>query len=436
MSESNSGYTPPRWRQWLEVASARLKALSGHRASLWLLLGGSGVLFLAVIFVALPTARIRVSAKVNLVSFTANVLLSVSGATLPAGIGRQNALTLLPLRTTVHLSLTFNEVSKYFLGTNAKVEMTFINESEEEYSLRTGTRLVNQAGMIFRTVEPASIPAATPGGPGVSTVRAEAEPKDQFGEIVGDRGNVPAGIKWELPGLPLEERATIYARNLTAGTGGTTAFGVLLRKEDVNLAEKQLHQELLQAAKARTEEEIELLRARTGQEYVVLQYDVLTSISVSGSILPMHLIGTAVSSIPLEGSLTYAVLAYSKNDLLMLLLPGLREHIEEGHELVEGSVQQEGISVHVIEYDDDLQWVKITAELTGKQRAVLSSLSPSGRLFAERLRGTVRGKTIEEAERIIQNFPEVDHVQVSVWPPWRRTLPSLVSNIVLVSQGE
>lgn len=422
------------WREWLTVALARLRALSGHRMSVWFLLGGSGALFLIVLFVAVPTARIRIVPKVNLVSYTANVLLSVSGASLGTE-RRYPTLPLLPIRTTVRRSLTFDQVSRYFLGTNAETQMTLVNEMEEEtYSLRPRTRLVNQAGMIFRTLETANIPAATPAGPGVVTVRAEAESKDQFGEVMGERGNVPPGLKWELPALPLEERTKIYARNLTAGTGGTTAFGNLLRREDLALAEKQLHQELLQAAKSHIEEELELLHARTGHQYLLLQYDVLTSISFSGGTLPAHLIGTSVRSIPLEGALAYAMLAYSKDDLLVLLLPGLREHIEEGHELVEGSVLREGISVHVIEYDDHLQWVKITAELTGKQRATLSVLSPSGRLFAEKVRTAVRGKTIEEARRIVQNFPEVDRVDVSVWPPWQRTLPSLVSNIVLLPQ--
>lgn len=433
-----SSLIPPHWREWLGVARAHLTVLSGHRFSVWLLLGGSGVLFLTVLFVAVPSARIRIVPKVNLVSYTANVFLSVSGATLPGEASlsgrRQHALPLLPIRTTVQTSLTFDQISKYFLGTNAEVAMTFINEAEEDASIRPGTRLVNQAGMIFRTTEPASIPAATVAGPGVVTVRAEAEPQDQYGEIIGERGNIPPGLKWELPGLPLEERASIYARNLTAGTGGTTAFGTLLRREDLALAERQLYQELREAARARVEEEVELLRVRTGQKYVVLQYDVLTSVSFSGGSLPLHLIGTPVRSIPLEGSLTLTVLAYSRDGLLALLLPGLREHIEEGHELVEGSVLLEGISVHVIEYDDNLQWVKITAELTGKQRATLSPLSPRGRLFGERLREAVKGKTIEEAERIIQNFPEVDRVEVSVWPPWKQRLPSLVHNIVLLPQ--
>ena len=178
---------------------------------------------------------------------------------------------------------------------------------------------------------------------------------------------------------------------------------------------------------------MEILRS-TGKHFTVLQYDVLTAISFSGFVMPVDLIDQPVQSIPVEGELSYSVLAYDKNGLLDILLPGILSHVDDGQELMEKSIMREGISVHVIEYDDYLQWVKITAELTGKQRAVLSPVSPTGRAFGERAREMIQGKTVQEAERIVQNFPEVDRVEVKVWPPWRRGLPSLVSNIVLLPQ--
>ncbi|MEK7136669.1 MAG: hypothetical protein AAB853_00120 [Patescibacteria group bacterium] len=424
----------PTIRSWVSLVWSRLRSLSAHRLSVWLLLAASAGLFGTVIIVALPSARIRVWPRVTLVSHTANVLLVVSGSTIP--VNRQHVLPLLPLTASIQRSLTFDEISKNFLGENAEVTMTIINESKESYDLRGGTRLVNQAGMIFRTLSPITAPPASLTGPGFVSVRARAEPKDLYYEIVGERGNVPPGLKWEFPGLSLEDRKVLYARNLEAATGGATVYGTLLREEDLELAKRQLEQELLRAAKARIEEEVEALQAATGHNTVVLQYDVLTRASFSGVVLPMHLVGTSVTSLPVEGGLRYTVLAYDKDALLGFLLPGLADHVEDGYDLIEGSVQRESISVNVIEYDDNLQWVKITAELTGKQRAALSAASIGGRAFGEKVREAIRGTTVNDAERIIQNFTEVDHVEVSVWPPWRRSLPSLPSNIVILPQVE
>jgi hypothetical protein len=448
-------YSSDEWQEWMVRGLQRLRIVSVHRVSVILFLIASVSLFFMVLFVALPSARIRVWPRVNLVSHTANVILATSGALVPiqgtrelallSGSGgqtvliplrshRRQVLPLIPIRSDIHRYMTFDEISKKFLGENAEVMMSFVNETDEPYSFRGGTRLANQAGMVFRTLEPASIPAESIAGPGTVAVPARAHPTDLYQQIIGERGNVPAGLKWEILGLPPKERQLVYARNVDAATGGKTAYGTELEEKDLTLARKQLEQELLSAAKVRIEEEVELLASQEGGQYVVLQYDVLTKKIFSGLVLPYDLVGQSVSSLPVEGSLTYIVLAYNKNALLDLLLPGLREHVDDGQELIPETAVIDGISVHVIEYDDSLRWVKITAELTGKERAVLSPVSPTGRLFGERVRDAIQGKTVSEAERIIQNFPEVDRVNITMWPPWRRALPSLSSNIVLLSQ--
>ena len=425
-------YSAGKWQEEMIHFLLKLRAISVHRMSVATFLCFSIALFGTVLFIAIPSARIRIWPAVNLVSHTANVVLIASGSILESD--PKYVLPLLTIHTTVRQSFQFTEISKKFLGENAVTAMTMINESDQPYFLRAGTRLVNQAGMIFKIEDAIEIPAATVVEPGVTQVKAVAAPEDLYGQIIGDRGNIPAGIKWEIPGLPLEERAFVYARNNEGATGGITRYGQELQEKDLELAEKQLRQELIARAKERTGEEISLRSAMENHTYVVLQYDVLTGMSFSGFTMPTDLIGQEVPSIPVEGSLAYTILAYSKDELLKLLLPRLIDHVEEGRELIEESAVMDGISVHVIEYDDALQWVKITAELTGKQRSILSPISSSGRVFVERVREMIRGKSVGDAVRIIQNFPEVDRVEISVWPPWRSSIPSLEDNIAIIPQ--
>lgn len=409
-----------------------IKSLSPRRLSVTILLIFSIILFFTILFVALPSARVHVWPRMSSVSHTANIVLIKSGAVL--GFMPKHTLELLPIKSNINKLLTFDEISKKFLGEYAETEMTIINESDEDYQFIGGTRLVNQAGMIFKTKESVVVSAATAIEAGTVKVTAVAQTEDLYGEIIGERGNVPAGLKWEIPGLSLEERKIVYARNSESASGGTSKYGTELREEDIKLATKKIEQELTKTAKIRTEEEIKNLEARTESEYTLLQYDVLTSEAFSGITLPMDLIGKSVKSIPIEGTLLYEMLVYNKDELFNLLLPGLRDHIEDGQELIEESTSKEGISVHVIEYDDDLGWVKITAELTGKERHVLSAKTLEGREFGERVREAISGKSVRDAKRIIQNYPEVDRTEVKVWPPWRKAMPSLSSNIVLTSQ--
>lgn len=430
-------FSSERWQEAMFHFFTRLRTLSVHRVSVTVFLGVSILLFFAVLFVAIPSARIRIWPTVNLVTHTANIVLVASGAVMEAD--QKHMLPLIPVRATVERELVFTEISKKFLGENAQTEMTILNESGEPYSFREGTRLVNQAGMIFRIQKPADVPPATAIEPGMVRVPAVAAAQDLYGQIIGDRGNVPAGIKWEIPGIPVEERKFVYARNAEEAKGGVTRYGQELQEKDLELARKQLEQELLTVAKEKVGEEVLRLSAEAGSEYVVFQgkqYDVLTTTTLSGFVVPTYLIGQEITSFPIKGALQYQVLAYNKDALLGLLLPELLRHVEEGHELVERSAVSEGISVHVIEYDDALRWVKITAELTGKQRSILNPVSRSGRAFTEKVRTMIRGKSIPDAERILQNFPEVERVQISVWPPWRGSIPSLMSNITILPQGQ
>jgi hypothetical protein len=130
------------------------------------------------------------------------------------------------------------------------------------------------------------------------------------------------------------------------------------------------------------------------------------------------------------------MLAYDKDALLEILRKGLSDHVERGYEVVHESVDRERVAVYVIEYDDDLTWVKVTGDLTGKQRAILSSTAESGRLFAENIRQAVKGKSLQDAQRAVQNFAQVDRVEITLWPPWQNTLPPLTNHIVIRTEGE
>jgi hypothetical protein len=90
--------------------------------------------------------------------------------------------------------------------------------------------------------------------------------------------------------------------------------------------------------------------------------------------------------------------------------------------------------VRVILYDDDLSWAKITAELTGTEEFVLDPLTPTGAVFAQRVRESITDKPKAEALRIVQNMPEVDHVEISIWPFWSDSLPSIPSHITIAPQ--
>ena len=419
-------FSPHLWRQQLRSQLQAMGLLSLPKIRIWIFILVSVLLFLFVVFRLLPSADIRVKPREDTLTHTVNIFLVQSGALLTGEIpDRVRTMTLRPIVIRVNRTLTYDRISKEFSGTNASVPMTIINTAKEPYSFRKGTRLTNQAGMIFRIKESVLL------DPGEKkTVMSEADSKDTYQEIVGERGNVPAGRKWEFAGLPQEERALVYAENLVAGTGGTTSSRTILTKEDVKMGQKQLESELMLQAKQMVDEEKLLLNAQhPDQQWDVLYYDELTKFRYENEILPNQFIGQPVTSVPIDGSIVYTAYAYDTKAVLDLLIGELKTHIREGKRILESSLTLSRLVAHVIDYSDDLSWIKITVDLSGTEQFILDPLSPTGAQFAKKTREKVAGLSIDEALRIIKNSPEVDSAEISIWPPWSHRLPPIASHI-------
>ncbi len=435
-SKAARAFSPISWRRDLRSRLQFIGLLSLPKLRIWTMLILSIVAFLYVFFRFLPLAEIRIWSNQESETFTTNVFLAESGAVLLVPVDRVKSLPL--RRRTVHIdrTITYDQISKNFTGTNASMMVTVSNVSDEPYSFRKGTRMTNQAGMRFRLQkEVLLLPHSK------RDIRMVADPIDQYGEVLGERGNVPAGVKWDFPGLPEKERSLVYGRNESPATGGTTSYVNMLSKDDIRGtpihpgAKQRLEQELLMVAKQQVEDDRMSDNNMRGIHYVQLKREDLTKIQYKNFQLSESFIGQNVLSIPLSGSIDYTVILYDENALLDLLKKEIMDRVPADKTIVAITLSKENMDLHVIPpWDDDLKWVKITADLTYAERYVLSPLTPVGAKFGKYIRDNVEGKTISEANRIIKNLPEVSKVEIHTWPPWTYQLPSIGSSIVVTEE--
>ncbi|MFA6038944.1 MAG: hypothetical protein WCV62_03400 [Candidatus Peribacteraceae bacterium] len=420
-------FSPSLWRQQWRTRLQSAGLLSLPRVRILLLISLSAVLFLFVMFRLLPSAEVRVWPRGDMTTQTMNILLVQSGATaLPSHI---RTLPLYPIIVTVHQPLVFDQISKQFTGTNAEVPMTLVNKTPDPFPLLKGTRLRNQAGMIFKTQKSVTVPSN-----GTMTVLSTADTLDAYGEIVGERGNVPANLKWELPGLDEEERKHIYAENRIAAKGGATSYRTVLQRDDIDTARKRLERELLAQAKKLADERITATNLMEGKNLRLFTHEQLVQSSFTGVVLPLHLINTPVASITVEGTLVHSALAYDAAAILDVIRKELVMRIPADKRLLEDTVTLKQLEIRVFDYADDLQWIKATAEIAATEQFILDPLSPSGAQFARDVREKIQGLGEEEAVRILKNLPEVEKVAIELWPPWGRLLPSIPSSISIVPQ--
>ncbi len=436
VAEALRFFSPSLWRQQWRSRLQTVGLLSVPKVRIWVLVLLSAGLFVFVIFRLLPSADVRIWPRSDLVTQTINVTLVATGATLQLSENvRVQPLEKLTVR--VRKSITFDDISPEFTGKDAKVEMTVVNKSAETYSLRAGTRLLNQAGMIFKLGAPVIV---APGGR--VTVPSVADHVDLYGKIIGRRGNVPAGLQWEFPGLPVPERTLVYAQNEKAATGGETAERTVLQQKDIDAGRKRLQQELLVSAKQLIEEERQLRSADPKTRLELLAKDDVISTTYSGFVLPTEFLGQPVLSVPIEGELVYTVPAYNLQGLQETYSSELQAHTGEGRRLVPESVHIDPDKVIIIEYGDDESdkylftgdWLKITADVAGTEQFVIDPLTPTGAKFGRKVRDAIAGLPVNDAQRILRNFPEVERVEIRLWPPWSSALPEIPSNITIRPQ--
>ncbi|HLD63960.1 MAG TPA: hypothetical protein VI913_03655 [Candidatus Peribacteraceae bacterium] len=431
LSDALRAFSPHVWRQQLRSRLQAMGLLSLPKVRIWILIFVSAGLFLFVALRLLPAAEITVEPREDTVTQAANIFLVQTGVTVTDISPRVRSIPLHPIRVRIDRTITFDRISKEFTGQSARTDMAIKNVSAELYRLRKDSRLANQAGMVFRIDAPVTVE------PGEEvTVPAIADDLDLYDEIIGDRGNVPANVEWYFIGLYPANRADLTIRNVTAATGGQTAHRTVLKPEDLAVAETELKEELYRSANQLVDEQLEFHNAQNPTKNMTrLYYEELTKSSFTGVTLPTEFLGEQITSVPVAGTLLYEAYAYDRQAVLDLLRSELAEHVEAGRELRLDSVTLDRLNAHVISYDDDMRWIKLTIDLSGTQQYVLDPLAPAGAHFAKRIREAVAGKTPDEAERIIENFPEVHRAHISMWPPWNRRLPTITYHIrVTVTQ--
>ncbi len=422
-------FSPQVWRQQWRSHLQHIGLLSLPKFRIWVLGGLSLVLFLFVILRLLPSAEIRVWPKQETIDYTSNIILALSGSSVKAPT-HVRTLPLIPFTVQLRSSLLFKDISREFIGTSASVKMTIINKSDEEYRLKKGSRLVNQAGMVFKIDRTISVAAH-----GTGSVLAKAGDQDLYGEDIGERGNVPAGLKWDFSGLHPEEREVVYAENRSPATGGRSASRRVLQSKDLQIAQELLKQQLSVRAKELVQEQRALyMQEHPGSLIELMEKEDVIKKSFTGVVLPLHLLGKPVDSAPVEGTLVYTVYGYDTNAVLGMLRTDSAEHVSDGMRVLTESFIPERMRVYIIDYDDNLAWIKITADLLGLQEFVLDPLTPVGARFGKKVRETAANLPVGEAARVIRNMQEVDKVEIHLWPPWGRRLPEIPSHILLTTQ--
>lgn len=285
--------------------------------------------------------------------------------------------------------------------TKAEGVITIHNEYwTENQPLMEGTRFKSSEGLVFKTKERVIVPSREieNGEPAASQLDVEV-----VAEESGDEYNVKPG-KFTIPGLeggPSEGK--VWGESDEAMTGGATGKRVVVTKEDIQKAEKEVKGEILKQGKSllQKEKDDSFLLGEESQYNVRVQTKEVEAQP-----------GENVEEFGVSLRANVEALTFKKSHLREILISHLLKNAENnelGNLETEKKVYEDSLSFHY--QFEDVDWSQGTAKLAVEfEGEVYSDLNQS------RLVNKAKGSSRQALEANLEEKDFIRKVQVRFWP--------------------
>jgi hypothetical protein len=424
--------------------SEKLLNLTIKRRNFLLFLIAAIGLFLAISYIALPSATIKIRPASNIIEKTTNmVLLSKDQKRLLHGPERAHAITTFPVETIIERTEIFPATGNIFTGANAKGEIKIFNERLKPWVLVEGTRFQTEEGIVYRMNEKVKVPGATYGMirdeegrlikdkvPGTLLVNVEADQEDVEGKIVGERGNIETGRSLILPALDPTSQKVLYAEANEDFTGGVTETYTVLTEEDLGTAADKIKEHIYETVEEEFKIFVERQNMDKGLSLKLLDDEDFIQFHILELNMPREELNKPLISFEAEAKMLVKGIAYDEEEFYRVLENELKSKVHPEKKLV--AVDRNSMTYRVVTSDSirgDLDRIKLAVTIKGIEEYDLSTNTEKGYALIDQIKENTLGKNKDEARYFIQNLQEVNNVEIRVWPFWSNTIPALDSNI-------
>jgi len=391
-------------------------------------------LFFLITYIALPSSTIYIRPTFEHIDHSVNVTLANKrqNQTLLRQ-GKPHVIASEDITTVIKQTKVFNVTSHEFQGVNAKGKIRIINTTYDSWPLKAQTRFRTDEGIVFRLQTGAIVPPASKNEAGVKEdgeiiTIVVADPFDIYEHPVGERGNL-GPTKFIIPGLSKYNQELIWAVSDGVMKGGVTQYQKIVKDEDIEVAQKQIQENLVMMAKEDLKMHIKELNKMGNSNLVLLDDRQYLKTELLEFKVADDLIGQQREKFEVFAKIKASGIAYDFDQLFVLLKDELSKRTHPNMQLKDDSISPQNVTYEVIENDEENAQIKITATVQGLQEFIIDDHVEAGIKFNQRIKNKVQGLTKEEAERLLSNFEEVDAVEIRLWPIWINTLPRVPENI-------
>jgi len=315
-------------------------------------------------------------------------------------------------------------------GADASGTLTIINEQTVSQPLIAQTRFQTDDGLVFRLQNEVTVPAASGDTPGTVDAFVVADTVDANGVATGSRGNIEPS-RFILPGLREDTQSLVYAESYANMTGGESIVSALVLEDDLLAAREKLEAQLKEKAISSLRKEVLSEGNQLGLDLTLLEDSEVILYGSAIVDMPYEIVNQEMEEFEITGSMSIQGVAYDRDSLVSILKSEIVNAQTPGKQLVR--IDEESVSINVLEVDNTYLNYKFTASIQGVEEYEIDPDLEGGSSLSKKIKEHIAGLSIEDAENYIQNLPEVNKVEIKIWPVWSPNIPSLAENIKIKS---
>ena len=397
------------------------------RKTLGTLVVASLSILFVISYIALPGATVIITPQSDVIEQGINVTLAnVNRYGTNPNLDSEHTVAYYPLDITLQKTLDYTATGEIFNGTNATGTATFINERSTPWTLVAFTRIQTEDGLVFRTQSPVTVPSATSAGFGSATATVIADDVDAYERVIGQRGNIEAS-SFFLPALREESRQLLYARSSAPMTGGSTVVTLKITQDDLDASAELMKKILKDAVVEEPEKAVAQQNQLNGTSLKLLNLSDAIQMQEPVVDVPTNLVEAIQDQFQVSGTLKVSGVVYNSEDLFTILKEEL-EHRKSPEKLLI-KVDEDSISHEIFSFNEIPGQIKMTSKIKGIEAYAIDPSDEHGAQLIKKIKEHIAGKTITEAEDYVQNLEEVNKVEISSWPVWAPTIPTVFENI-------
>lgn len=379
-----------------------------------------------------PQAIITIKPRVSSASILQNIVIEIAEAQIPETDAELPRVKGILVRTTIDDTETITAGGREYDITNAYGQITLFNETSEPKFL-VPSRLEASNGLIFRFANNVTIPARDAEGPGKAVVKITADPYDEKGKPIGDRGNIIAGTELRFPALRDELQELYYGKaNKGPLVGGSTLTRYIVEEEDIERAQGMVLENFRVRGIRALEEEVAGRSAREGGNQILLQNPALLIAESKKVLFPNELIGQESQTIEVQASVEVTGIVIDQQAIKKLMLENLKKIIDERQMII--ALDEESLEYEILNADNftEENWLKLSVKAIGIEQLDTDKNNKGVQKWEQNILQPLLGLSKEEVQSRLLNDPEIENiVSINIRPFWQKNIPNRIEQVHL-----